>query len=57
MTAPDQIGSVASKNFLQRRGRPHMSRCTKLRAGDPDAIRRISEARSRNYFDRVNHTS
>jgi hypothetical protein len=34
-----------------------MSRCTKLRAGDPDAIRRISEARSRNYFDRVNHTS
>jgi hypothetical protein len=24
MTAPDQIGSAASKNFLQGRGRPHM---------------------------------
>jgi hypothetical protein len=26
MTAPDQIGNAASKNFLQGRGRPHMSR-------------------------------
>jgi hypothetical protein len=29
----------------------------KLRAGDPEAIQRISEARSQNYFDRVNHTA
>jgi DNA invertase Pin-like site-specific DNA recombinase len=29
----------------------------KLRAGDSDAIRRISEARSQNYFDRVNRTA
>ena len=28
-----------------------------LKARDPDAIRRISEARSQHYFDRVNHTA
>jgi DNA invertase Pin-like site-specific DNA recombinase len=29
----------------------------KLRAGDPEAIQRITDARSQNYFERVNHTA
>jgi DNA invertase Pin-like site-specific DNA recombinase len=29
----------------------------KLRAGDPEAIQRIADARSQNYFERVNHTA
>ncbi len=29
----------------------------KLRAKDPDAIRRIADARSQNYFERVNQTA
>jgi DNA invertase Pin-like site-specific DNA recombinase len=29
----------------------------KLRAGDPEAIQRILDARSQNYFERVNHTA
>ena len=29
----------------------------KLRAGDPEAIQRIADARSPNYFERVNHTA
>ncbi|MGC1861843.1 MAG: recombinase family protein, partial [Methylocystis sp.] len=39
----------------KRRGR--VGGNPKLRAGDRDAIQRITEARSQSYFDRINRTA